>query len=676
MIGPLIGQPRERMQAGPTIIGRRRLPIQDSRKLLLMGERWRRAAAAHEAWATRAKEAVDYVEGRQWDSTVLRQMQAQKRPALTLNKIGPLVRLVLGYHINNKTETKIAPGSDMDATEEVGEALSKIVKQISIDNHQPFVDTAVFLDGSIGGRGYWDSRLNFERNDFGEIEIKEADPATIYLDPDGDQYDLDKCGFIFTRRWASPDEIEAYYGRPAADMLRPLAAGMTPATPVFGEESVNGEITPIRGFGHRDDGNSQWWDEYQGLIGDVVDPVRKSICLLDCQHAVIEPARVFVDLETGDRKRIPDHWTDEHIAKAVYFAESSGNPVAVDVRPQRRVRWTTIAGDMLIHDDWSPYDGYSLTGFFPWFRRGYSAGMVDDLIDPQNEVNKRTSAETEIIMKSGNGGWKYHEGSLDQVQERNLQRFGSTPGVMVKWRGDPAGQPTRIEPGTIPTGYDRLAEQRAQDLKEISGINDAALGQLDRVQSGRALEARQRQAVLAVQPYLENFKQSRVLIGRKTVWMIQHFYTEQRVFRVLGEDSRLALIMINRQILDPAGGAARIVNDVTRGHYNVTVTDTPLAATFEAAQFEETLAIVEKLAPIVPGQILADILVDMSSLPRKNEIRDRIRQALGIMPPGGAPMGGQPGTMAPSGPVAAPGPQLAGGVSPTGATVVPFQPKR
>ena len=52
----------------------------------------------------------------------------------------------------------------------------------------------------------------------------------------------------------------------------------------------------------------------------------------------------------------------------------------------------------------SATDGFSLTGYFPYFRRGVTRGMVEDLVDPQKEKNKRRSAEVEVVSKMANGG--------------------------------------------------------------------------------------------------------------------------------------------------------------------------------------------------------------------------------------------------------------------------------
>jgi hypothetical protein len=213
--------------------------------------------------------------------------------------------------------------------------------------------------------------------------------------------------------------------------------------------------------------------------------------------------------------------------------------------------------------------------------------------------------------------------------------------------------------------HERLEQKSEEDMRRISGINEAALGEMDKVQSGRALEARQRQAVISIQMYMDNFTRSKKLLGSKRLEIIQNHYTEERLYRVIGEDSKMSMLMLNQTQTDPATGIKRIVNDVTIGKYVATVDETPLSATFANAQFEEMLTLLEKMGPAIGPfmPLFADLMVDMSTLPRKQEWIERLQQIQqqGQPAPGGPP---QPG--APAGPMPGNAPALTQGVTPGG----------
>jgi hypothetical protein len=360
-------------------------------------------------------------------------------------------------------------------------------------------------------------------------------------------------------------------------------------------------------------------------------------------------AKVFIDLETGDKATIPDEWSEEKIKKALFYAQSIGNPLTVQWRRVREVRWTTLAGDVILYDQWSKYDHLTKQIFAPYFRRGQTRGMVEDLLDPQMEKNKRRSAEIEIVTKSGNSGWIYHADSLDAKNKVLLQRLGAMPGINIEWKGDKEA-PKRIEPGAPPTAMERLEQKATDDINRIAGINESATGELDKVQSGIAVQARQKQAVTGVQMYFENYKRTKRLVSRNVLSQIQHHYTEQRFYRILGENGKATELLINQEQAEPGTGITRVFNDVTKGKYETTVDDRPLSATFANGQFEEMMNI---LQTVVGNPALApymDLVVRQSSLSNKDEWVERSQQLIGIAPPPGAVPGQTPGGASPTPP--------------------------
>lgn len=614
------------------ILPSQHIPPQNPEIVRILLERWLRAASPHRRWAEQAKVCQDFFEGRQWTEEQVSQLKRDMRPVLTLNKIAPLIRLVSGYQRNNRTDINFLPTNDMSSSEDTADVLSMIVKSVSTENLLQFTDSEVFYDGIITGRGWWDERLNFENNDFGEIKITSGDPFSVYVDPDANTYNLaDSANYIMESRWTSIDEIEFNYGKPMATALLSKAYWGSNSDFLGGPYGLMEEISPMRNFAMT--ANEYGMSASDLFYTEFVDTYQKRIRLVDAQYYVTEWMRHFIDLETGDTQPIPEFWDDDKIKKCLLYAQNLKQELVVDWRKHKRVRWTVICGDMIVHDNWSPYKGFTKVPFFPYFRRGVTQGLVQDLLDPQRELNKRRMSITEILTRNANSGWSYHQESLDPRQKQNLKQHGSRPGINLEWKGQ--HEPKRIEPGGYPVGHDKLEEKSRNDLLEISGINESALGELDKVQSGRAIEARQRQSVIALQPYLDNFSRSKMMQGEKHLELIQGHYTEQRVIRTIGEDGKMAMKEINKLMQPvpgqmPTNGMKEILNDVTVGRYQVQVNETPMSATFENAQFEEALDVLQKLGPV--GEMLLqtqpDLLVQMSSLPQKEKWINALQQAV------------------------------------------------
>jgi len=440
---------------------------------------------------------------------------------------------MLGYFSNNRIDIKYLAGADGSGLDSTAEVITNVVKNIGEENQLSYVDTEVFMDGIMTGRGFFNHRMCYDSNDFGDLKVGAQDPFSTYLDPDAQQYDLnDGCGYICTARMGCLDEIESLYGKMVRQMLEPFASGRTPIAQFY-VNGVNEEISPIRRFGHSENSESEWWDTIYNQLGAFYDPLRKSLRIMDFQHQMYREGLQFVDLDSGDRTDVPEDWQSDRIKKVLWWAEQNGAQLFVDRRMIKKVRWTTVIGDLIVQDRWSPYKTYSLVGYFPYFRRGVTRGMVEDLLDPNMEINKRRSARVDTISRTAHSGWKYHVNSLTAPNKAKLLTHGSEAGYNMEWQGTADMEPKKIEPSASPAGLREAERDATDDMLEVSGINESALGQIDIGQSGRAIEARQRQAVIAVQTYLTNFSRSKELQGRKFLECVQGHYTEQR-FHFLG----------------------------------------------------------------------------------------------------------------------------------------------
>lgn len=623
---------------GPLQSNGRGVPAQDVQIIDLLAERFQRAYMGQREWAIAAKKCVEFVEGKQWSAQDLKVMEEIGKAPITINKVGPLIRLVQGYYRNNRSDEKFLPSADDSSTEETALAITKLAKQISEVCQQPYIDAEVFGDGIITGRGFYDLRLGFEENILGEAAMSAQDPFSTYIDPDAKTYDPNPgpgnagWGYAFTTSWASLNDIKEGYGDDAATLVEPLITGgaYTNGLPASIIEQGD-EITPWRNFGGETNEGYANYGHMGDYLSNIVDPVRKTIRVVDQQHYVRTRMKTVVDLETGLFKPLPDSWDDTRIQRffdwSAYKAEETGraNPLRYEVRALKRLRWTVCVGDILIHDDWSPYKSMTIIPFFPYFRRGQTRGMVDDLIAPQEQINANRSTAMDMQKRTANGGWLYADDALDEEQEAHFAEFGASTGFMGAYKAGKE-KPTQVFPSPPNQKAERLEAQATDDLNEVSGINQDLMGMDEKVKSGRAIEARQRQGVLSIQVYMDNKSRTKELVARKKLELIQNHYREQRLVRIQGDDGKPDTLFVNERVSD------RIINDVSLGKYRITIDETPLSASFHAAQFEELIDMIER--GILPIEAVQDIAVDLSSIGNKDLLKQRVQQVMaakGIM---------------------------------------------
>ena len=150
----------------------------------LAQQQWNRYVRArdngHLQYVEMAKKCDAFYRGDQWDETDLAKLEAEGRPALTINTVLPTVNTVLGEQSTRRADVQFKPrrGGDQD----VASVLTKLYMQIADNNKLDWVEQTVFSDGLImDGRGYFDVRMDFSDHVEGEIRITAKIQSTSSL---------------------------------------------------------------------------------------------------------------------------------------------------------------------------------------------------------------------------------------------------------------------------------------------------------------------------------------------------------------------------------------------------------------------------------------------------------------------------------------------------------------
>ena len=439
----------------------------------------------HQDYIEIAKQCDAFYRGQQWDAADLSSLDDQGRPALTINTILPTINTVLGEQSTRRMDVNFKPRGR--GQQEVADVLNKLFIQISDNNKLEWVEAQVFSDGLIQDRGWFDVRVDFDDHIQGEVRLTAKDPLDILIDPDAKDYDPRTLNEVFETRWMSLDEIEETYGQKKADRLRiTIEQGS-----VLGTDSVEYEEMRY--------GNTHTGVEYNQ--GNTTNPEEnralRSVRVVERQYYRLKECMFFVDSLTGDLREIPYNWGKR---KREQFADQFG--LEILTKTVRKVRWTTTADLVVLHDEWSPYDHFTLVPYFPYWRRGRPFGMVRNLISPQEQLNKISSQELHIVNTTANSGWIVETGSLNGMNADDLEEHGAETGLVLEFnRG--SNPPAKIPPNQIPSGLDRISQKAALNIKTISGISDAMLGTDSPEVSGVAIQAKQNRGALMIQVPLD-----------------------------------------------------------------------------------------------------------------------------------------------------------------------------
>ncbi len=554
---------------------------------------WNRYAWArdngHQRFVEKADKCERFVAGEQWDAADVARLKLARRPALTINKILSTISNVMGEQIFNRAETSFRPRSG--SPDDVAEALTKVFKQISDNNQLDWKRSDMFADGIITSRGFLDVRIGHNDSMQGEVQIENLNPKNVIIDPDGEEYDPDSWNEVFITKWMTADDIAILYNREDAELLRNREQSYFP----YGYDSISA---------HRDRFGDRLNPMYQGDYDH--SSVLRNIRVIERQHRTLDRQKHFVSAE-GDMRAIPEDFPRDKIA---WFVEKFGFTVASKL--VHRIRWTVIADNIELHDDWSPYKHFTPVPYFPYFRRGHTIGLVENLLGPQELLNKVTSQELHVVNTTANSGWKVKSGSLTNMTPEELEQRGAETGLVVETNGDPDTDLVKIQPNQVPQGLDRISYKAEDHIKTISGINDSMQG-FDREDvAAKAIDKKKQSGQTGLAKPLDSLTRTDHILARNILDLVQEFYTEERLMtitknRATGETETFAI--------NQATPEGTIINDLTLGEYSVVTTSVPHRESMEDSQFDQAVAMRE-MGVMIPDSVI----VDASRLLNKKDI--------------------------------------------------------
>lgn len=552
----------------------------------------------HSKYVEKADKCERFFAGDQWDANDRAVLEAVRRPVLTINKILSTISNVLGEQINNRAEISFRPRSGASAT--TADVLNKVFKQISDNNQLDWKRSDMFTDGVIGSRGFLDVRLGMNDHAQGEVVIENLNRKNVLIDSDADEYDPDNWSEVFTTKWVTADDIAVLYGKADAELLRNRDNSSFP----YGYDSI--QMNRDR-FGEARTAAYNTGYEQSNVL--------RNIRIVERQYRELDRQKHFLNVQTGDMRAIPDDFGRDKIA---YFTQTYGFQVVPKL--VRRIRWVVIADNVVLHDAWSPYKHFTVVPYFPYFRYGHTIGLVENLLGPQELLNKVTSQELHVVNTTANSGYKVKAGNLVGMTAEELEQKGAQTGLVVEVV-DMDGL-EKLTANQVPQGLDRISYKAEESIKTISGVSDSAQG-MDRADvSAKAIQQKRQAGSTNLVKPLDNLARTDHILARNILDIVQEFYTEERLMTIThdeatGESETFAVNQPNPEAEtgEEESPYQEIINDLTLGEYDVIVSSVPRRETLEDSQFEQVMAMREA------GIMIPDsVVIDSSRLMNKKDI--------------------------------------------------------
>lgn len=488
----------------------------------------------------------EYEAGKQWNTDDVYKLAKAGVKALTINKLRPIIKLMSGIERQSKSDFVAFPEGDEDGL--IADICTGLLKNIVKQSKAERKLSTCFKRGIIGGMDFIEPYIDYTYDLVnGEMFMRNLNPMRVFFDPDCEEYDLSDGRFLIK---LSPN------------VSREKLLEMFP-TKKSKIESLSSSRMNISDLGSADK-HTQYRDypSIDKASGGGNDLEREyGFDLIDYQYKKTVKKYFVIDKTLGVVQEV-----DSREKGTEYIGIHPEAQLIEKSVPELRCAY--LVGNEIIQDEvlWTypKWKGWAIIPFFAdWLTISLDdqslqlQGIVRNLKDLQEEYNKRRTQELRHLNSSVNSGMLVPKGSLSQQELAKAKEYGSAPAIVIEYDAS-VGKPEKIFPTPLSQGHAQLATENAQDLKEASGVNPDLLANSDTSQSGRAILLKQKQGLVMVQEYLDNYSETKRNLGRFLLTQLSEVFTIETAIRVLGDDFINKYDEFKKPTIDPMTGQPQI----------------------------------------------------------------------------------------------------------------------
>lgn len=564
------------LTAEPEGAGGDAAPVDDLTRKLIS---WIKEDLPHVSkWRKEAREDFDFYAGKQWSEEDLNELRAKMRPAMTFNRIAPLVNAITGSEINNRREVRYIPREAGDA--HANEVLSAAAEWFRDECGAEDEESDAFQDAVISGMGWTDTRLDFDDDPDGAPKIERIDCLEMGWDCYASKPNLEDARRKWRVREVSYDEAVALTG--VKDKER-LHAGW------------------LRNLGDQLDPHDQdRADNYEGGQNEFADRYGsgKGKCLLvEIRWIEKQPYFRGPDVENPGQMR---SYTQEQIDLI-----RQSNPDFPAVRQTRKIVKRAFIGRDVLGEPDEPlvppgtglFGWECITGYYDKISRQFY-GIVRTAKDPQRWSNKFFSQVMFLLNSQSKGGIIAERGAFEDDAQAEAS-WAKSDEITWAQSGALSGDKPKIipkSPAQFPAGFFTLFQESKESINDVTGLSMEFLGTREVDQAG-VLEYQRRQSSLNLLASLFNsLRRYRKRQGRVMLYLIQEHLSDGRLIRIVGDDQSQYVPLTKA--------------DVAQRQYDIIVDDSPSSPN----EKDRTWQILMQMLPIVKDLVTPEIALELLSI--------------------------------------------------------------
>jgi hypothetical protein len=247
-------------------------------------------------------------------------------------------------------------------------------------------------------------------------------------------------------------------------------------------------------------------------------------------------------------------------------------------------------------------------------------GLVRFMKDPARLKNFWRSIAAEQLGYAPKAQWLATQSAIEGRQESfRKAHLTRDPLLIVNDEAIIGQNIQRIEPPAPQAAIFQEVQMNTQDMKDVSGIQDASLGIRSNETSGKAIMNRQHEGDIASQTYYDNADAALLEAGDVANQLIPAIYDGTRVIRLIGKDESIKFQRVNDP-MDPHSP------DLSVGVFDVALTTGTSYTTRREAAAEAMMDAIQVWPQLM--EIAGDIVVKAQDWPGADELAQRLQKTM------------------------------------------------
>lgn len=544
----------------------------DADLVKLIHDQMKEAAKATSAWRSDAEEDYAFYAGDQWSNEDEQLLKDQGRVPVVFNRSARTINAVAGLEVQNRQEVRYVPRETSD--NRLSEYYSAVVKWARDQTDAEDEDSEGFQDALKCGMGWTQTRLDYDKDQEGMIEVSRFDPLEAFWDIGARKRNLaDRKWCARVKRYFSVDDLKADWPQYVESSQAETQAGRYLSDSYKAKDSGSPPLY---------EGKSQ----NQGK--DPIEVVCFNWFELERVYRVAQTNGQFVFLPEERFERIK--------------AQIDRMGLQYVRQRQRKYKIAYVCGSQLL----DTVDAPSQSGFIfncitglrnrndnTWF------GLMRLMIDPQRWANKWLSQIMHILNSNAKGGLLAEKDAFENQAKAEKEWADPTAITWLRAGALASGRIKEKQMAQFPAGFQVLLQQAIEAISDTPGVNAELMGVVSRDQPGVLEMTRKQAGVTMLGVFFDALRRYRKEQGRVMADLVRDYISDGRKIRIIGPNGQPEVVAL--------------MKDKMAFTFDIVVDDSPNSPSMK----DKTYAILQAMLPqlLQAGLPIPPEVMDYTPLP-------------------------------------------------------------